>query len=1098
MKKVSILLLSFLFVGVQLLQAQGTEVSGTVTSSEDGQPIPGVAVVATGTTAGTTTDIDGEYSLTVPEGVSTLSFSFVGMQNQVVEIGGRTQIDVVMEPDFVGLDEVVVTALGITRNAKALGYSVEKVDDDQIARSGRTSVVDALGARVAGVRINRASGEAGASTFIEIRGAASLTRSNQPLFVVDGVPIDNSGNTGNTIDGVTESNRAIDINPNDVAEISVLKGGAATALYGIRAANGAIIITTKSGQKGTGVKVNYNGSVSINQVSQLPPLQQKYAQGSEIYMGLYDRTAVQMPDEGIYNAVSWGPAIESLRYTTDPDYVPGDHYVFGGTTPMDEWITNWDPNGRLVPADSEYAGSKMAEAYDHYDFFQTGLSFNNHIDISGGDDKSTFFMSVSNTTDEGVIPNNTFDKTTFKVAATRDISNKLNVGATVNYVNSEGNRIQKGSNVSGIMLGLLRSSPTFDNSFKYQLPDGSQRTYQGGGGYDNPNWITNKILYNDIVDRVFGNVNLNYRPTDWLSFTYRLGVDAWYKDVKDYFEIGSSQFPTGQVDDWNSVNKDMNSDLIMTIQRQLTSDWGFTLTAGHNMFQTKYSYTEAIAYGLTDLGFYNMNNSSDVRGYEGSSKKRTAAIFGDLAINYRELFFLNATGRQEWSTTMPADANSFFYPSVSTGFVFSELPILQDGILSFGKLRASYAQIANDAALFATDNYFFRAAPIDGWTNGLTYPFLGINAFTLGGTIGNTELTPETMNSLEFGIDLRFIDNRLGLDVGYFKNENNDLLLPQEIAPSTGFAAAYVNAGSMETSGFEVLFTAVPVQTSEFRWTIQATWSNPYSEVTKLAENVPNLFLSGFVEPQVRAVEGQPYRTLFGLKWARDENGNVLINDNPNDAYMDGFPFSDPEMQAMGSVMPDWTAGITNAFTYKGLTLSALLDIKQGGLMWNGTKGALYYFGTHADTESRGETKVWEGVRGHVDIDGNVMHYEGENVVAGSGDANTEEVVVDEDWYWWSGEGSGFTGPSEPYIEEADWVRLRELTFSYAVPKSILGDGFLQNLEVYFTGINLWLDTPYTGVDPETSLVGNNNGLGIDYFNNPGTKSYIFGLRLGF
>ncbi len=1100
MKRFTVLLafLVFVFSGIY---AQNIQITGNVTGAEDGAPLPGVSVVVKGTTLGTVTDFNGDYVLSVPQSATTLIFSFVGMQTVEVPIEGRTTIDLVMDPDALNLDEVVVTAIGMSKDAKALGYSVETVDDEQIAKSSRTSIIDALGGKVAGVRLNRASGEAGASTFIEIRGSASLTRSNQPLFVIDGVPIDNSGNTGNTVDGVTESNRAIDINPDDVADISVLKGGAATALYGIRAANGAVIITTKSGQKSAeGIKVNYNGSVRIEQVSQLPELQTKYAQGSNIWMGLYDRTGLWMPDEQNYVGVAWGPAIEDLRYTTDPNYVPGDEYFLGGLTPMDEWIANWDPNGRLVPADSPFASSTPAEAYDHYDFFQTGVSYKNHVDISGGDERGTFYMSLSNSHDEGIVPNNTFDKTTFKLSGTRDLSTKLSVGASMNYVNSEGNRIQKGSNISGIMLGLLRTPPNFDNSFKYQLPDGSQRSYRGGGGYDNPYWTANNILYNDNVNRLFGNFNINYIPTDWLSFTYRFGADMWFKDVKDHFEIGSNQFPTGQVTDWNSVNQDFNSDLIMTIQRQLTPDLNFAFTAGHNMFQTDYSYTQAIAFGLTDLGFYNMNNSSDVRGYEGSSKKRTAAFYGDIAFDYKGMIFLNATGRQEWSTSMPPDANSFFYPSVSAGFVFTELPGLQGNtVLPFGKLRASYAQIANDAAIYATDNYYFRADPGDGWTNGISYPFLGVNAFTLGGTIGNTDLKPETMNSLEFGVDLRFLDGRLGLDVGYFNNENNDLLLPQEIAPSTGFGARYVNAGSMKTYGFEVVLNATPVKTSNFSWDIIATWSNPYSEVTKLAENVPNLFLSGFVEPQVRAVEGEPYRTLFGLKWQRDDNGNVLINDNPSDAIMDGFPQSNPQMQAMGSVMPDWTAGITNVFRFGGFTLSALLDIKEGGLMWNGTKGALYYFGTHKDTESRGETQVWEGVYGHVNIDGDVVHLDENGVEQpGPGAVNTTEVVIDEDWYWWSGEGSGFTGPSEPYVEEADWVRLRELTFSYAIPQRVLGGGFIDNLEVYFTGINLWLSTPYTGVDPETSLVGNNNGLGIDYFNNPGTKSYTFGLRVGF
>jgi TonB-linked SusC/RagA family outer membrane protein len=1105
-RNVFLTFLLFVFVGMNL-QAQGFEVTGKVTSAEDGAALPGVSVVVQGTTIGAVTNFDGEYAITVPPSAEALMFSFVGMRTSVVPLDGRTTIDVAMESDALQLDEVVVTAIGITRDAKALGYAVETVSDDQIARSSRTSVIDAIGGKVAGVRLNRASGEAGASTFIEIRGSASLTRSNQPLFVVDGVPIDNSGNTGNTVDGVTESNRAIDINPDDVADISILKGGAATALYGIRAANGAVIITTKSGQKSSdGVRVNYSGSVRIEQVSQLPALQSKYAQGSYAYADYYnsaygaDLIAPYVSPDGAIPNFSWGPELAEMRYTTDPDYVPADDYGWEGITPMNEWMEFWDPNGRLVPADHPLAGSVPGMAYDHYDFFQTGVSFKNHVDISGGDARSTFYMSLSNSQDEGIVPNNTFDKTSFKLSGTRDVSSKLSVGASMNYVNSEGKRIQKGSNISGIMLGLLRTPPSFDNSGGYQLPDGSQRTYQGGRGYDNPYWTANKVMYNDNVDRLLGNFHINYLPTDWMRFTYRLGADIWNKDVKDYFEIGSRAFPTGQVTDWNEYNKDFNSDLIMIIQKQLTSDLGFTLTAGNNLYQTEYSFTQATAFGLTELGFYNMNNSSDVRGYEGSSMKRTAAFYGDVALDFKGMLFLNATGRQEWSTTMPEGDNSFFYPSVSAGFIFTELPGLQGNtMLPFGKLRASYAQIANDAALYATDNYFFRAGPADGWTNGITYPFRGVNAFTLGGTIGNTSLRPETMNSMEVGLDLRFLDGRLGIDLGYFNNENNDLLLPQEIAPSTGFGARYVNAGSMRTYGFELRLTATPIKTSDFSWDILATWSNPYSEVTKLAENVPNLFLSGFVEPQVRAVEGEAYRTLFGLKWARDENGNILINDNPSDAIMDGFPQSDPEMQAMGSVMPDWTAGITNQFTYKGVTLSALIDIKKGGLMWNGTKGALYYFGTHKDTETRGETKVWEGVYGHINADGDVVHLDGSgNEVAGPGTANTTEVVLDEEWYFWNGEGSGFTGPSEPYVEEADWVRLKELSLAYAIPSKVLGNGFVRNLEVYFTGINLWLSTPYTGVDPETSLVGNNNGLGIDYFNNPGTKSFTFGLRAGF
>jgi hypothetical protein len=312
-----------------------------------------------------------------------------------------------------------------------------------------------------------------------------------------------------------------------------------------------------------------------------------------------------------------------------------------------------------------------------------------------------------------------------------------------------------------------------------------------------------------------------------------------------------------------------------------------------------------------------------------------------------------------------------------------------------------------------------------------------------------------------------------------------------------------MNAGTMKTRGFEIVFSAFPVRSENFTWEIIANWSNPYTEVVKLSEDIPSLPLSGFDEPQVRAMEKQPYRVLYGLKWARDADGNILIDDNPDNENMDGYPFAGNEQQDMGAVSPDWISGITNTLSWKGFTLSALVDIKKGGLMWNGTRGALYYFGTHKDTETRGEEKVWKGVYGHLDEDGEVQHLEtpfqpGSEILPGPGGENTTTVELDEDWYWYSGQGSVFNGPSEPYVEESGWIRLREVTFSYRFPESIIGGTPVKNLELYFTGINLWLSTPYTGVDPETSLVGNNNGLGLDYFNNPGVKSYTFGLRLGF
>ena len=650
----------------------------------------------------------------------------------------------------------------------------------------------------------------------------------------------------------------------------------------------------------------------------------------------------------------------------------------------------------------------------------------------------------------------------------------------------------------------MRTPPNFDNSYKFQLQDGSQRSYQGGGGYDNPYWTVNRIKYTDNVNRILGNMNVSWRAADWLNFSYRIGLDNWFKNIHDYYERGSNELPDGYSERTNQASSDINSDLIMSINKQISAANNLRLTLGHNMYQAAWTSATSAAFGLESLDFYNITNTADARGYESNSKKRTAAIYGNLGFDYNNMLFIDATGRYEWSTTLPADNNSFFYPSISSGFIFTRLPFLADNdILSFGKIRGSYAQIANDAALYATETYYYQPGPGDGWTNGLTFPFLDVNSYSLGNVIGNRTMTPENMKTWEVGADLRFFMGRLNLDIGYFMAKNEDLLLSVPITGSTGFGYRYLNAGTMETKGIEIVMNVAPVKTSSFTWDLTINWSNPYSEVTKLAKDVPGLSLSGFVEPQVRAIVGQPYRPLYGLRWARDDAGNILIDDDPSNTIMDGFPFSDPEQQAMGAVSPDWTSGITNTFNWKSLTFSFLIDIKKGGLMWNGTRGALYYFGTHKDTERRGEEKVWTGVYGHINADGDLEHYNtpfdsGSGITTGSGSDNTESVVIDEDWYAWDGEGSVFTGPSEPYVEESGWVRLREVTLVYSFPGSFIDSTPIRKLELYFTGINLWLNTPYTGVDPETSLVGNNNGLGLDYFNNPGVKSYTFGLRLGF
>jgi len=1068
MKKI-LMLFVLALAAVSFANGQTVQVTGTVTSQEDGLSLPGVSVTVKGTTLGTLTDADGRYSLAVPQGANTLVFSFIGMKAQEIAIQGRTRIDVVLVPDLVGLDEVVVTAVGISRDKRELGYNVQSVDSDVLTSRPNTDVINSLAGRASGIQVISTAGDAGAAAYLTIRGAHSITGNNEPLWVVNGMPIISGGeNTG--VDGVSTSSRSIDLNPDDIESITVLKGGAATALYGLRAANGVLIITTKSGKNLSNRKIEFHTSVGADMISQVPAMQNLYAQG-------IDGSWI-----GGYNG-SWGPKISELEYDGDTNY-------------------KWDPLGRLVPKGT--GNGTPAVAYDPYEFFQTGLNYNNRLSVSNGNEMGSYYFSVSNLMQEGIIPNNEFNRTTLRLNATSKLSAKVSVGGDFAYTNSNAVQIQKGSNVSGIMLGLVRTARTFDNSAGYIFPDGTQRNYRNGGGYDNPYWVSNMISYNEDINRFTGSANLNVAFTEELSLTYTGGVDWFNRRYNNKFAINSRAFPAGYYDEYMSYNGIVNSDILLNYRKDFGDDFDIDITVGNNMiaYFTKYLYGDADGLQIRD--FYQLSNSPNNTTSHGTTNYRTAAFFGDISMSFRSMIYLGLTGRNEWSTTMPKANLSAFYPSVSLSFVFTELGGLKDNnILSYGKIRGSVARTANIAGPYNTSNYFYSATAGDGWTNGVGFPYLGNSGFSISDGLGNPDLKHETMDSWEAGIELRFFKNRLSFDGSYFYNLNKDLLMSVPIAASSGFTSVYTNAASMETNGLEVTLDATPVSYKNFNWNIIANFTKYKNMVKELAPGVENLFLGGFTEPQVRAVAGEEYGTIFGLDWYRAEDGTILINDDPTDAYRDGYPFTNSGLMVpIGKVNPDWTANVTNTFSFKGLTFSFMWDIKKGGNMYNGTRFAMNYFGTSAPTAKREvyytpegtidftrtpaeNITVFEGVYGHLDATGNVVS---------SGVENVTPVVLDQ--AWWRGHGSNFGGgPTAAAIEPAGWVRLRDVSLSYDIP---VKKKVMQNLQVYVTGKNLLLFTPYTGIDPETNLQGASNGQGMDYFNNPGTKSYLAGIKVTF
>ena len=567
------------------MQGQGLQVTGSVTGAEDGSALPGVSVVVRGTTIGAVTDFEGNYTITVPDGSAVLMFSFVGMVTQEVPVDGRSTIDVVLEASTTALEEVVVTALGMTRSEKSLGYSVQSVESEEISKANTADVINSIAGRTSGVQITSSSGSPGASTFMTIRGAASILGNNEPLFVIDGMPIVTGGgenveinrdpySTGNT----EQSSRSIDLNPEDIASMTVLKGGAATALYGLRAANGAIIITTKSGQVRQKMKIDFHSSVSMDRMSQVPPMQNEFAQGNDgQWVSGFQR--------------SWGPNVDTLEYATDPDY-------------------KWDTNGRIVGQSDPEANGNPVQTYDHYDFFQTGMTFNNRLSVSAGSDKATYYFSIADLEQSGIVPNSEFGRTNVRLNSSARLTKWLKISTNMAYTNSRANMIQTGSNTSGVMLGLVRTPPTFDNAQLYEFPDGTQRTYRHGGGYDNPYWTANKNSYREKTNRFIGNTILNFSFTEWFSASYNVGIDTYVKEYKNIVAVNSRTAPPGTLEEGMRNSTQFNSDLLLNF-RKTFGEFDAGLTVGHNMFSNRYKRLWGDAYGLEIPGFYSLSNSSD-------------------------------------------------------------------------------------------------------------------------------------------------------------------------------------------------------------------------------------------------------------------------------------------------------------------------------------------------------------------------------------------------------------------------------------------------------------------------------------------------------
>lgn len=1058
-------------------------VSGTVTDGATGEALSGVTIFEKGTTNGTFSDGNGSFSLTVQDDGSRLVFRFVGYSTQEVEASGN--LDITMEEDVLMLDEVVVTALGIKREKKQLGYSVQSVGGEDLVSSGETNMIDGLNSKVAGVQVISSTGSPGGASFIRIRGSASMTGANQPLIVIDGVPMDNSqrnsGNpdngNNNLLAGVANSNRAIDINPNDIADVTVLKGPAASALYGIQAANGVILITTKRGASagsGKALNVTYNTSVAFDQVNKLPETQTKYAQGIS---GQYTPPETGFP-------LSWGPLADTLFWDGATDY-------------------DFDRNGNIVGQSDPNASIPFTPYNNQEQFFRTGVTTDHDLALSGGSDNANYRFSIGRRNQTGIVPLSEWGRTSIKFAGDVKLSPRIRTAASVGYTNSGGRRVQQGSNISGLMLGLSRSPINFDNSngsddpedaSAYQLADGTQRNYRGGGGYDNPYWTINENPFTDQVNRLYGFTSVTYDATKWLNVFYRLGTDVYSDNRQNIFAINTRTAPAGQTFLEKHNYRHVNSDLWITLSHDFNEKFSGSLMLGNNLYAENYNRLYVQGDGFTFPDFTHISNAQSVLTRDLTQTKRTSALFFDAKASYDDWVFLNVTGRNEWSSTLPLENRSFFYPSASLGLVLSEgLGFSDNKVLPYAKLRVSYAQVGNDAPIYALLSYYGNAAIGDGWTNGVAFPQQGLSGFTYDDVLGNPNIRPEKTTSFEIGADLRFVKNRIGVDFTYYSAASVDQIFAVPVAASSGAIQLIANAGRIENKGVEVVLNFTPVKGKDFRWDGQVNFTTNRNQVIELAEGVETVFLGGFLGTSVRNVPGQEYGQIYGGTFLRDTVSGMMVIESDSSKDF-GFPIESGEEAVIGNPNPRWLMGFRNTFTYKGLYLSVLFDFRQGGDIWNGTQGALAYFGTAALTEDRGAVTVFEGVKGTVDADGNLL-LQDENGNAGT-ITNNIEATLDEDWYL--GNGGGFGNVAEHFVQDGSWIRLRELTLGYELPREWFEKTPFAGINVGASARNLWLSTKYEGIDPETNLTGSNNAQGLDYFNMPNTKSYSFRLGIQF
>ncbi len=1033
MKRLFLLtLLALLLPGLQALQAQERNITGKVLD-ETGQGLFGAGVFVKGTQSGTITDANGDFTLMLPANNNVITVRAVGYAQQEITVAGNSVI-IHMKTSARQLEGTVVTALGIRREKRALGYTQTTVDSAVLERSGEQNIVEALAAKSPGILVTGSGGTPGASSQILLRGNNTTSGIATPLFVVDGIPIDNNTSQPSAGDypfdmnlsGVNESNRGIDINPNDIASISVLRGPAAAALYGVAGGNGAIIITTKRGHYSKGVKrlgIDFSSSVSIDKVNKLPDLQSKYIQGAN---GKYSTATPN----------SWGPSLDTMP---------------------------------------------QIKTYDKYkDFFHTGNTYANNLGLSWGSENGTFRLGLGNTKTDGVIPNTQFKRTTVNFRADTKMADWLQVGGDFNYTNSEGVRAQNGSNLGGIMLTLLRAPINFDITDYIDPNTGNQIQFYPV--YDNPLFTAYRNPYTDVTNRVFGNIHTSITLSPSLTLTDRLGVDHYTTNTKQIYDLSSiandNSDGLGQVNVTNSSNLSIYNDLILKYDKYISDRVSFSAFAGFNYSYGASSFLFGRGRNLQLPGVYEISNTSQLYSYNTESYSRSQGLFVEATLGYRSMLYLTVTGRNDWLSSYGRNGLSFFYPKADLSWIFSEL-IPRNNVLTFGKLRLAYADAGTGPiGYLKPETPYVIPFITDGSTNGVSFPYLGQAGYAPSNILIDQGIKPQHVEGKEVGLELRLFKNRVSIEAtGYYQlTKDNIIQLP--IAQSTGYMVYLTNGGTNRNSGIELGLNADIIKTTNFTWNVFGNFTMDRSKVLSINPGISAIPVgNGFSDIGSYALVGQPIGVFYGTAWLRDSvTGKILVDDK-------GRAIVDPVSRVVGDPNPDWTMGLGSSLSYKGLTFSFLWDIRHGGDVWNGTYARLSRMGLTAESQDREHSYVIDGIyapgtplEGEQNKTPVSATYYYQTFKGDQGSYAVENAIQDASWVRLRSVGLSYRISMD--------MRNHHRAFDY--------------IELGVSGKNLLLFTKYKGVDPETSLTGASSAFrGYDYFNNPGIKSILFNLKLG-